>query len=136
LLTPSKRCLSDIRSFYNILVPHDGSPFCLKSIWRSKVPLRVTFFAWLATLVKILTLDNLRKRDVLVVNCRCMCKRSMEIVDHFLLHCEVASALWSVIFSCLGYKATRVVDLFTCWRELYGSPSSAAEWKVVLSCLL
>jgi hypothetical protein len=65
-----------------------------------------------------------------------MCKRSMEIVDHFLLHCEVASALWSVIFSCLGYKATRVVDLFTCWRELYGSPSSAAEWKVVLSCLL
>jgi hypothetical protein len=53
---PFKRSLSDVISFYSVLVPHDGSPFRLKSIWRSKVPLRVTLFAWLAALGKILTL--------------------------------------------------------------------------------
>ena len=53
---PFKRRLSDVILFYNVLVPHDGSPFRLKSIWRSKVPLRATLFAWLAALWKIHTL--------------------------------------------------------------------------------
>jgi hypothetical protein len=55
-----------MRSFYNILVPHDNTHFPWKRIWQSKVPLRVTFFAWTA-LGKILTADNLRKRHIIVV---------------------------------------------------------------------
>jgi hypothetical protein len=39
----------------------------LESIWRNKVPLIVAFFAWTTTLGKILTLDNLTKRHVIVV---------------------------------------------------------------------
>jgi hypothetical protein len=69
-----------------------------------KVPLRVTFFAWSATLGKILTMDNLRKQYVIVVNWCCMCK--------------------SATFSCVGLSwviPNRVVDLFACWRE-YGGP--------------
>jgi hypothetical protein len=34
-----KRGMLTIRSFYNVLVPHDSTPFPWKCIWRSKVPL-------------------------------------------------------------------------------------------------
>jgi hypothetical protein len=49
----------------------------------------VAYFAWFATLGKILIVDNLRKRKIVVVDCCCMCKKSGETIDHLLLHCEV-----------------------------------------------
>ena len=71
----SKRQLFDIRSFYNVLVCNGGIPFLWKSIWQIKVPLRAAFFAWLVALEKILTMDNLRKKHVVVVDRCCICKR-------------------------------------------------------------
>jgi hypothetical protein len=68
-----------------------------------------------------------------------MCKRNGETVDHLLLYCEITSALWSAIFSCLGLTwimPIRVVDLFTCWRGLGGGPQYIDVWKLVLFCLL
>lgn len=41
-----------------------------------------------------------------------------EMVDHLLLHCEVARVLWNAIFSHFSLSwamPLRVVDLFTCW---------------------
>jgi hypothetical protein len=59
-----KRCcsrlLGDVRCFYNVLETFESAPFP-KSVWRHNVPLRVTFFAWMAALGKILTMDNLKK---------------------------------------------------------------------------
>jgi hypothetical protein len=60
-------------------------------------------------------------------------------MDHLLLHCEIASALWTAIFSYVGLAwvmPRRVVDLFSSWRGLDGSPQSATMWKTVMSCLL
>jgi hypothetical protein len=59
-------------------------------------------FAWSATLRKILTMDNLRKRHVIMVDWCCRCKRSGETIDDLLLHCEIARALWNTIFSRIG----------------------------------
>jgi hypothetical protein len=50
------------------------------------------FSVWPAALGKILTLDNLRKKQVIMMNRCCKCKRNEESVDHLLLHCDVASA--------------------------------------------
>jgi hypothetical protein len=52
--------LFGVRSFYNVLIPH-VIPFPWRCIWQNKVPLTVAFFAWSATLDKILTIDSLRK---------------------------------------------------------------------------
>jgi hypothetical protein len=74
-------------------------------------------------------MDNLRKRHVTVVNWCYMCKSSEEFADHVLLHCEIASALWSAISSrvVLTWVMPRgVIDLFACWRGLGGSPQSVA----------
>jgi hypothetical protein len=73
---------------------------------------------------KILTLDNLRKRGLIVVNWCCMCKRSGESINHLLLHCEVASTLWSVLFTLFGVKWVmngRVLDLLACWKGQRGN---------------
>ena len=50
-----------------------------KSVWRTKSPPRAAFFVWLATFGKILTLDNLRKRQVVVINRCFMCKKDGRI---------------------------------------------------------
>lgn len=55
-----------------------------------------------AALGKILTLYNLMKRHVIVINRCCLCKKTEKSMDHLLLDCDVASALWTTIFSHFG----------------------------------
>jgi hypothetical protein len=60
--------------------------------------------------------------------------KSKESVDHlFLVSCGV---LFSIVLGLAWVLPKRVVDLFTCWRGLRGSPRSTFVWKMVLSCLL
>jgi hypothetical protein len=99
------------------LACNEGRSFPWKSVWQTQAPLRSVFFAWLAALGKILTLDNLRKHHVFVIKRCCKCKRSKETVDQLLLHCEVASALWYAIFSRFGMAWVMprwVFDLLAC----------------------
>jgi hypothetical protein len=65
---PSKRRKFEVRPFYQELSKSGGSSFSSKSICRVQVPLRVGFFVWMVALGKILTLDNMRKRKVIVVD--------------------------------------------------------------------
>ena len=57
----------------------------------------IVFFVWSASLGKILTLDNLRRRQVIMVNRCCLCKLEGEFVDHLLLHSKVARTFWVVL---------------------------------------
>jgi hypothetical protein len=134
--SPSSKGKFDVRSFYKILPYKEIAHFPMKSIWRTKVPLKVAFFAWVAAIGKILTLDNLRKRQVIVIDRCCMCKNNGESVDH--LHCEVACVLWNAIFSRFSLSwvmPRRVIDLFACWWT-GGRSRSAVVWKMVPCCLL
>ena len=87
----------------------------LVMIWQSKVSPRVAFFAWFASLGKILTTDNLCKRRVLVLDWCYMCKRCGESMDHFLLHCPIAWELWHLVFCLFGIHWVTphtVIELF------------------------
>jgi hypothetical protein len=86
-------------------------------VWQTQAPTKAAYFAWLATLGKIFTLDNLKKRHVILVDRCCMSKRNGESVDHFLLHCDVAYALWSTLLTRFGLSwvmPRRVFDVFAC----------------------
>jgi hypothetical protein len=48
-------------------------------------------------LQKILTLNNLHKKNIIVTEWCCMCKHSGESIDHLLLHCDVAIELWNMV---------------------------------------
>jgi hypothetical protein len=69
---PSKRKSFEVKFHYQILSTLVQSTFPWKSIWKVKVPPRVAFFVWTETLEKILTLDNLRKRHIIVMEWCCM----------------------------------------------------------------
>ena len=68
----------------------DSHSFPWKSIWKVKATSKVAFFTWTAVKGKILTLDNLGKRNICVVNRCCMCRNDWVSVDHLLLHCPNA----------------------------------------------
>ena len=61
-----------------------------KIIWKSRVPPRVAFFVWTAALGRILTIDNLQRRHVMVLDWCCLCKNGGETIDHLLFHCSFA----------------------------------------------
>lgn len=68
-----------------------------------------------------------------------MCKKSWKCIDHLLIHCETAYALWSSIFDLYRFKwvmPRRIVDLFALWRGQWGSSQKVALWKMILSCLM
>ena len=50
--------------YYKILLGNGDLSFPWKSIWKSRIPSRVAFFIWTAALVKILTIDNLQKKNM------------------------------------------------------------------------
>jgi hypothetical protein len=106
-------------------------------VFRTQAPSRAAFFSWSNALGKIFTLDNLRKRHVLVINRCCMCKKTEESVDHLLLHCDVAFALWYSLFNHFGLSSImpqRVIDLLACWWSS-GRLRSATMWKMAPTCL-
>ena len=136
---PSKRKLFEVRSFFRVLnsfVERDeeGSYlFPWKSIWKVKVLVIVNFFAWTAALGWILTVDNFQKRGLIVVDWCSICKWSGESIDHLLLHCDLAHALWSVLFSLFDVKWAmngRVIDLLACWKGQKGNKMVLEVWRM------
>jgi hypothetical protein len=70
---------------------------------------------WTAALGKILTLDNLKKRQVIVIDWYCMCKKSRETINHLLLHYEVARDLWFQPFVFLALSGLCPKGWCSCW---------------------
>ena len=50
----------------------------------------------------ILTIDNLVKKNLPLVNWCGLCRCDEETVDYLLLHCSFAHALWSEVFLLFG----------------------------------
>jgi hypothetical protein len=98
----------------------------------------VAFFVWLAALGKILTLDNLRKRNMVLIN-RCgTCKKDDGSIDHLLLHCECTQFLWNAFFLRFGLAWAMphgVMNLLQCWWS-GGHSQSAVVWKMVPLCIM
>lgn len=78
------------------------------------------------------TLDKLMKRNVIVVDRCCMCKKGGEFIDH-LLHCEVARELWSSHFHlfCADWvMPRRVRELLMGWKGRVGSHNILEVWRL------
>ena len=114
-LTPNG--VLDMRSFYNSLSTPPTIPFPWKCIWSVKVPRRIS------AQDSILTIDNLVKENLPLVNRCCLCRYDGETMDHLLLHCKFAHALWSEVFFYVWYTMGDAKDgCFSslCMGELFG----------------
>ena len=87
-------------------------------MWQSKDPTRVAFFSWIAVVGKILTMNNLWKRHIVVVEWCFMCKMCRELMDHLLLHCPITYELWYMVFCLFGIHWVmpyKVSELLASW---------------------
>jgi len=80
----------------------DGCDFPAKSIWKSKAPTKVCFFAWAATLGKIPSDDMLNRRNFRGPSRCSMCLEKEETVDHLVVHYRWVSSLWDLSLSFMG----------------------------------
>ena len=129
--------LFEVRSYYQMLTSNNNiTNFPWKSIWQCRVPHKVTFFSWLVAQEKILTINNLRRCRILVLNWCFMCKRAGESVNHLMLHCEYAQELWSMIFCLFGISwvmPQTSYALLHCWRR---KGPAYIVWNAIPSCLM
>jgi hypothetical protein len=129
----------EVSSFYSALTQSATSQFPWRLVWKAKVPSRVAFFIWTASLGKILTTDNLRRRRVIILDWCCLCKADGKSVNHLLLHCPVACDLWNLVCSLFGVSWVMprgVVDLLFCWNGSLGSCEAGKIWKMIPHCLM
>lgn len=70
--------------FFLTLAGRVVSKSSVSRIWKIKAQPIVVVFGWIALHKRILTMDNLRQRGKIVVNCCPMCLGDEESVDHLL----------------------------------------------------
>ena len=73
------------------------------AIWKILVPPRVHFFLWLLSKNKVLTRDNLVKRQK-VDDLSCLFCEESESVNHLFFECVVARQIWRDIADVLNIK--------------------------------
>ena len=90
-----------VKAYYSALLPQSGLHWPWRSIWKSKAPPRVAFFVWTTALGRILTTDNLRRHQVLVLDYCWLCKRNGESISHlFIIVCfQWSFGIFSSTFS-------------------------------------
>ena len=96
---------------------------------------RVLAFVWLALQNKILTMDNLRRRKMLIVNACPLCLANEESVDHLFLHCKQTKAIWLAIlkeFNCSWFIPLSFPDMFHQWACPISTSKGKIMWRLSL----
>ena len=65
---PAKSMVFSVHGYYRVLTLSNDMSFLWKSSWNSKIMPRVTFFSWTAASGRSLTIENLRKRIIWVLD--------------------------------------------------------------------
>ena len=95
--------------------------FPWQSIWNPIVPPKLGFFAWEASWGKVLTLDQLKRRGISLVNRCCLCEENEETIDHLLIHCSRAKILWDILLAITDFNwvfPRSVRQLLLAWQSV------------------
>ena len=98
----------------------------------------MAFFLWTAARGGILTIDNIVKKNLPLVNWCYLCRCEEETMDHLLIHCKYAHTLWSEVLRLFGVQwvmPKNVVSLLSAWWNWLGSHTSNV-WNMVPTCLM
>ncbi|CAN0884339.1 LINE-1 retrotransposable element ORF2 protein [Linum grandiflorum] len=139
---PDERCGFSVHSFVSalMLIKFPGSEvFPSTTIWISTIPTKVCCSSWMASLNAIATIDNLRKRGMMVPNRCSLCCMAEESVGHLLLHCPFSSKVWSFFAQTIGVHGPLprdVLGLMKGWKEGLGTSCFAQFRKVLHQAVL
>ena len=88
-----------VRHMYRKLMYCLPTDFPCRSIWNPIVPPKLGFFVWEASWGKVLTLDQLKRREIPLVNMYFLCEENEETIDCLLIHCSRAKMLWDLFLT-------------------------------------
>lgn len=107
--------------------------FSFERAWKSYfVPPKVGLFFWTLLRGRFLTIDNIKKRGMKLVNRCALCKVDEQLVKHLFTSCTVSRAVWNffstsfvvdfiVEFAHYGktYIEARFVDIYS-GKKVFG----------------
>lgn len=89
---------------------------------------------------RILTMDNLCKWGITIVDWLFLCKASSNnLGDHLLLYYLVARELWSFVFFLFvvkWVKSRTVVDFLACWNGKHGHHANNMIWNSIAPSIM
>lgn len=101
---------------------NNHNPTFWKQVWDNLALLKVIFFFWTLMHNKILTSDNLEKRNIAGPHRCTLCISSKETTQHLFMECHYAKETWGLILQGLqipSFPQCSVVNLFADWNNQY-----------------
>jgi len=125
-----------VSSFYAVVNFKGTLPVYVHALWKVKTPPKIHFFLWLIAHNKILTRDNLVKRQH-VDDLTCVFCSEPESCDHLFFDCCVAQVVWKELRHIMGFadmvfSFTSVASMWLCEKKhvVHNSAIAAALWVV------
>ena len=126
-----------VKSMYSVLDCSPQVDFPYRSIWNPVIPPRMGFFVWEASWGRVLTLDQLKRRERALAN-RCFLCEENEDINHLLLHCKKAKMLWDVLLSICGASwvfPKSVIQMLLSWQGATVGKKRKKIWMAAPICL-
>jgi hypothetical protein len=99
--------LYSVKSLYAVINCRGVLPVHVHSVWNIKVPPKIHFFLWLLSHNRVLTRDNLVKRQN-VDDLTCLFCNEPESCKHLFFDCSVATVLWNTVKNLTGVGHSQV----------------------------
>ena len=102
------------------------------------MPPKVAFFGWEASWGKILTLEQLQRREYSLANRCFLCLFEVETVDYLLLHCVKTRALWNLLFFLFGMAwvlSGSIKETLLGWYEAFVGKTCKKAWLMTPLCI-
>ena len=128
-----------VRHMYRKLMYSLPTDLPCRSIWNPIVPPKLGFFAWEASWGKVLTLYQLKRRGIPLVNRCFLCEENEETIDHLLIHCSRAKMLWDLLLAITdsNWVFPRTVrQLLLAWQSASVSKKRKRVWLAAPLCIL
>ena len=127
-----------VKLMYRKLMHSPPTDFLWHSIWNPIVPPKLGFFAWEASWGKVLTLDQLKRRGITLVNRCFLCEEEEETIDHLLIHCSAAKMLWNLFLAIMDYNCVfplTVRQALLAWQSARVGKKRKSVWLAAPLCL-
>ncbi|RVW97198.1 putative ribonuclease H protein [Vitis vinifera] len=124
----------DVKDAYGLLTSRSTPLFPKKGHLGGECSFQVSICCVGSYLGRVLTIDRLQKRGWQIPNRCYLCGSDEENVNHFLIHCTVASVLWGMVLSLFGAQwvfPETVKEAVISWKGSFVGKKRKKNWRSI-----